>query len=467
MENILVKSVRGDWIRLRTLIFLRWLAIFGQSLAVIYSYFVLKLQFQVGVCLFLVVLAAIINIAITVVYPKSKRLSERENFFILLSDLIQLSSILFFTGGLTNPFAMLILAPVTISATVLGLWSTIFLGSAAVFLISVLSLFYVPLIKFDGEILQPPYLLLIGNWIALMITMFFLAGYSRRVTMETLSMGQALQAMQMALAREQKLTALGGVVAATAHELGTPLATIKLASTELKNGFSTLQELNDDLDLISSQADRCRDILRDMGRRGKDDKYLHVAPLIALVEEAAEPHADRGKKIIYCLNGNIGHSIDDFQVLSQPNVYRRAELIHGLRNLIQNAVDFSSSTVWVNMSWDEKRIIFGIADDGLGFPSNLIDRIGDPFLTSRFRDNVNHIKKPEYEGMGLGFFIAKTLLEHLGASVEFYNGNKFANHHVFEKAVGANVNVIFSREMIQVADEKIMDSYGANPVNQV
>lgn len=467
MKNISFKSTRGDWIRLRTLIYLRWLAILGQTLAVAFSYLVLGLKFKFEFCLILIIISAIINITITIIYPKSKRLSERDNFLMLLYDLVQLSLMLFFTGGLTNPFSVLILAPVTISATVLALWSTIFLGSTAAILISLLSIFYIPLITFEGEILELPTLLLIGTWMALTITVFFLAGYSRRVTMETLSMGQALQAMQMALAREQKLTALGGVVAATAHELGTPLATIKLASTELKNGFSNMQELNDDLELISSQADRCRDILRDMGRRGKDDKYLHVAPLLAILEEAAEPHSDRGKNITYTMNGEVGFSIDDFNKADQPILSRRAELIHGLRNLIQNAVDFSYSAVWINMSWDGEKIIISISDDGKGFPLKLIDRIGDPFLTSRSKDKIGDVNMPEYEGMGLGLFIAKTLLEHLGAEVKCQNGTIFTKENFSKNLIGANVEVIFPRSTIEANEQKIKESLGENILNKI
>jgi two-component system sensor histidine kinase RegB len=199
--------------------------------------------------------------------------------------------------GLNNPFALLILAPVTISATALTMRSTTILGVLAIVLISLLAYFHVPLTLASGEVLQLPDLFILGFWIAIAIGIIFLSAYARRITSESHSMSQALLATQMALAREQKLTDLGGVVAAAAHELGTPLATIKLVSTELAEELEGQPQLAEDAKLISSQADRCRDILRSMGRAGKDDLHMRSAPLGAVVREAAEPHANRGVEI--------------------------------------------------------------------------------------------------------------------------------------------------------------------------
>ena len=311
IERSFTKSTRGDWIRLITLTHLRWLAVFGQLLAVLVGYHILNLDFGLFICLGLIFLSSALNLITTIYFPKTKRLSEYQNMLVLLYDLLQLGFMLFFTGGLTNPFSVLILAPVIISATVLNLKFTVLLGISAGIIITFLSGFYIPLKYQSGVVLEPPYLLLIGNWLALSIAILFIAVYSRRVATETFSMSQAFQAMQMALEREQRLNSLGGIVAAAAHELGTPLATIKLASTELQHGFSDMKELNQDLDLISKQVDRCKDILSNIGRRGKEDIFLRNMPIMIILQEAVEHYLDENKRVIFSLNDKVGKDLDD------------------------------------------------------------------------------------------------------------------------------------------------------------
>jgi two-component system sensor histidine kinase RegB len=268
-----------------------------------------------------------------------------------------------------------------------------------------------------------------------MISIVFLGSYARQITGEMHNMADALLATQMALAREQKLTDLGGVVAAAAHELGTPLATIKLVSSELSDELDDRADLKEDVDLINKQADRCRDILRSMGRAGKDDLHMRFAPLEAVLREAAEPHMSRGKEIDYFVSDEIDHP------KRQPVITRNPEAIHGLRNLIQNAVDFAESLVEVESSWNEKSITIRIADDGPGFPQNVIGRIGDPFMRRRASEQGRTTNRPGYEGMGLGLFIAKTLLERSGARLTFSNGGV--------EMSGAIVIVEWPREMIE------------------
>jgi two-component system sensor histidine kinase RegB len=253
-----------------------------------------------------------------------------------------------------------------------------------------------------------------GFWLSIVIGILFLGIYSRRVATEMRAMSRALLATQMALAREQKLTDLGGVVAAAAHELGTPLATIKLVSAELMHELADRPDLLDDARLIRDQADRCRDILRDMGRAGKDDLHLRQAPLSAALREAAEPHMSRGKQVEFSF-GPVEGSPD-----RQPTILRRPEIIHGLRNLVQNAVDFARTTVWIEGEWTDRTLTVRIVDDGEGFPPNSIGRIGDPFVRFR-RSEPQASARPGYDGMGLGLFIAKTLLERSGAELTFAN----------------------------------------------
>ena len=275
-----------------------------------------------------------------------------------------------------------------------------------------------------------------------MIAICFIGAYSRRVSSEMHSMSDALSATQMALSREQKLTDLGGVVAAAAHELGTPLATIKLASSELIEELED-KELREDAVLIRQQADRCRDILRDMGRAGKEDLHLKQAPLMTVVQEAAEPHVNRGKIIHYTHDPNAGTEID------QPSILRKPEIIHGLRNLIQNAVDFSRENVWIETHWTDQFISLRILDDGQGFPPHLLGRIGDPFVKKRKARDGDGQQRPEYEGMGLGLFIAKTLLERSGAELAFDNGSDpYRPNSDRDSGVGAIVEVIWERDSI-------------------
>lgn len=405
---------RSHWIRLRTLIVLRWVAIIGQATAIIAAQTQYNLQLSVLPCYFAIGVSALANLVALIVFPENKRLSEFQNFLMVLFDLLQLCFLLYMTGGLNNPFALLVLGPVTISATVMGLRSTLIIGASAIFLVSLLVPLHIPLETAEGTILRMPSLFVFGHWCALVIAILFIGAYSYRISAEIRSMSDALAATQFALSREQKLTDLGGVVAAAAHELGTPLATIKLTSSELIEELDELPELQEDARLIREQADRCRDILRSMGRTGNDDLHLRQTPLSALMHEAAEPHFDRGKDILFS-----EHPADE-DALHQPSILRKPEIIHGLRNLVQNAVDFAQTTVWIELHWSADHITVRICDDGNGFPGHLLGRLGDPFMRRRSTQS-DRSKRPGYEGMGLGLFIAKTLLERTGARLEFAN----------------------------------------------
>ncbi|WP_300033072.1 sensor histidine kinase RegB [uncultured Roseobacter sp.] len=430
---------RANWIRLRTMILLRWFAIAGQLTAITVAQNVYGLQLNLGLCYMVIGTSVIANLVAMFVFPENKRLTETENMLMVLFDLLQLSILLFLTGGLHNPFALLVLGPVTVSAAVLGFRSTVLLGATAIFAVSLLSVFHFPLRTHQGFILEIPDVFVFGNWTALIIAIVFISAYSMRVTSEIHSMSDALSATQMALSREQKLTDLGGVVAAAAHELGTPLATIKLASGELRDELSDRPDLQEDAALIREQADRCRDILRDMGRAGKDDLHLRQAPLMAVLEEAAEPHADRGKRVHFEVAG---------VATEQPSILRKPEIIHGVRNLIQNAVDFAHSEVWIEARWTDDLIALRIIDNGPGFPAQLIGRIGDPYMRQR-RTGSDRKVRPEYEGMGLGLFIAKTLLERSGAELSFANGRDPSSSAArTADSIGAVVEVSWRRKLI-------------------
>ena len=452
--DLLNTSARSSWVRLRTLAMSRWLAIFGQAAAVMVATRYFEIDLRLGLCFLAIGVSAAFNIILTVIFPANNRLSERNAMLTLLFDLCQLAALLALSGGLSNPFVILMLAPVTISATALTLRATALLGLVFVLLVTTLMWAFIPLTTVSGQLIQLPSILIAGTWAALVISAVFLAVYARRITVETFTMSEALSATQMALDREQKLTALGSVVAAAAHELGTPLATIKLAAAELADELSDRPELMEDARLISAQADRCKEILKDMGRSGHDDMHMHYAPVSAVIDEAALPHLDRGKTIIIRINGKlINESVAD-----QPEIRRHAEIIYGMRNLIQNAVDFATQYVWIDIDWDDTNMRIHVGDDGRGYPGDLIEKIGDPFVRTRWETRSDQSQRPGYEGMGLGLFIAKTLLERTGAHLTFANGIK-ARKRVgvpplaipeLMRPSGAIVEVVWSRSDIEL-----------------
>ena len=444
------ESARSHWVRLRTLIVLRWVAVAGQLTAIEIARHYYGIQLPVGLCYLAIGTAIVANLFAVLVYPENKRLSETETLLTLLFDISQLSFLLYLTGGLNNPFALMVLTPVTIAATALRLRSALIIGAAAVVLITVISFYFVPLRTVEGLALRMPDLFRFGFWVAIVTGVGFLTLYARRVSTEIHSMSDALLATQLALAREQKLTDLGGVVAAAAHELGTPLATIKLVSAELLEELDDRPQLQEDAALIRDQADRCRDILRSMGRAGKDDLHMRRAPLDSVIREAAEPHRERGKDIRFDVAPGPGGD------LAQPSILRRPEVIHGLRNLVQNAVDFAETTVRVEARWTPASISIRIVDDGPGYPSHLLGRIGDPFMRAR-RSAADRARRPEYEGMGLGLFIAKTLLERSGAQLTFANGADLPGADEPAGRRGAVVEAVWPRPKIAGEEDGAAD----------
>jgi len=416
LPDVLGTARPRDWVPLRTLTVLRWVAVAGQVAALVVATQLLGLDIATGAASLAIGASVLINLVAALTAPRTRRLTEREATLFLTFDILQLGLLLALTGGLNNPFAVLLLAPVTIAASILHPRSTFVLGVLTLTVITAIGPWHVPVLTADGP-LRTPHLFLWGFWVALAIGVAFLGIYARQVTAEMTAMSEALTATQLALDRAQRLSDLDGVVAAAAHELGTPLATIKLVSSEMIEALEDhpgLVELREDAELLHAQADRCRDILRAMGRAGQRDSYLDRAPFEAVLREAAEPHMDRGKAVaITVAEGR------------QPEILRRPEVVHGLRNLVQNAVDFARARVEIRLDWTSERLSVRIRDDGPGFAPALLDRIGDPFMrgrpTPRPPDPEGSAERPGYEGMGLGLFIAKSLLERTGARLTFAN----------------------------------------------
>ncbi len=453
---LLIDAAQVNAVRLRTFVVLRWIAALGQIAAVVVAVVYFELDLDLGLCFMAVGTLIIANLVAMIAYPENKRLSEKEATAMLLFDIMQLAFLIYLTGGLHNPFALLMLAPVTIAASLLNLRATIIVGLIAVSLISLVAYFHVPLHTKQGTKVEMPPIFVFGFWISIIIGAAFLGFYAHRVTEEVRAMSHALLATQMALDRQQKLTDLGGVVAAAAHELGTPLTTIKLVSTELLEDLRDHPDLAADIQLIRDQTDRCRDILRSMGEVGKEDLLLRYAPLSALLEEAAKPHMNRGKTIHFEIHPDPNAS------RSEPEMRRAPEIIHGLRTLIQNAVDFARANVWIEARWTKDRITVRITDDGEGFPPHLLGRIGEPFLRHR-KSAVERALRPGYEGMGLGLFIAKTLLERSGAELSFANcSDPFLRANERPEKCGSVVVVTWPYDEIAVDEHVYRQALGEN-----
>ncbi|MDF1736449.1 MAG: ActS/PrrB/RegB family redox-sensitive histidine kinase [Minwuia sp.] len=387
-------------VRLQTLVLIRWIAVGGQSFSVLLIRFGLDFEFPFLPCLLAILASGVLNIVLAVQYPATARLSDRGAALFLAYDLLQLAALLYMTGGLTNPFVILVLVPVTISATILSVLSTAALGLLALVFTSLLAFWYLPL-PWASAGLEFPALYVGAIWVALALGITFMATYAGRLAFETKRMSDALRATQLALSREQQLSAVGGIAAAAAHELGTPLGTIHLVARELQRDLATDSPLTEDIDLLVSQTERCRDILAELSRRpGDGDDTFRKTTIVGLVEAAVEPYGTGAVSIV--IEPQTGHP---------PEVPRSPEVLHGLANLTENAVDFSRRQVRVQIYWDTPEITILLEDDGPGFPQDVLKTLGEPYTTTRRQRG----------GMGLGVFIATTLLGHTGATVDFSN----------------------------------------------
>ncbi|MEM8784336.1 MAG: ActS/PrrB/RegB family redox-sensitive histidine kinase [Pseudomonadota bacterium] len=431
-----VASVHPGSMRLRTLILLRWLAINGQTAAIVFVHFQMGFDLPLWPCLGVIGASVWLNLILSSRFPQSKRLSETESALYLAFDIVQLSLLLMFTGGLQNPFALLLLAPVTIAASTLHLRTALMLLGLAFACGTGLALWYWPLPWSPGEALILPQLYILGLWAALVLGLSFMMFYAARIANEARRLSEALTQGRLSLAREQKLSALGGLAAAAAHELGTPLASIYLVAREMQKEVPEGDPLREDVDILMGEAKRCREILGRLSRAPDEtDGYFAKTRLGDLLEELAAKNRT-GEKAVHVHAQAASSAVDT----AEPIVDRSPELLQGLGNLLHNAVDFARSRVDVQASWTGDGVSVEISDDGPGFRSDLLDRLGEPYVTSRPR-GVDAPREDETGGMGLGFFIAKTMLEHTGAVLSF--GNKKG------KATGAVVRIVWRRSHME------------------
>jgi two-component system, sensor histidine kinase RegB len=393
-------------VRLDTLLRLRWLAIIGQTIAVLVVYYVVEFQLPIWACLTVIALSAWLNIALRVRFSLTQRLEPTRAAWLLAFDIAELAVLLFLTGGLENPFAFLFLSPVLLSATALPPRITVILGAFAVLCATVLVFIHYPLPWDQDDPLELPWIYLLGVWFSILLAIGFIGVYAWQITEEGRQISEALAATELVLAREQHLTQLDGLAAAAAHELGTPLATIAVIARELERSIEANSPHADDVRLLREQAQRCRDILTKLTQLSTGEPFDRL-PLAALIEEVVAPHRNFGIDI------NVTFS----QSAGAPMGARNPAVLYGLGNILENAVDFAQARVEVRADWSEDDIAVTISDDGPGFAPEIMDRIGEPYVRSSKRRRMNG----ETTGLGLGFFIAKTLLERSGATVEFEN----------------------------------------------
>jgi len=396
-------------VRLDTLIRLRWLSVIGQSVAVLVVYLGLEFDLPIWGCLSVIALSAWLNVALRVRFSAARRLEPSRAAWLLAFDIAELGALMFLTGGLENPFSFFFLGPVLLSATALPARMTVMLGAFAIFCATLLVFFHFPL-PWSNDLPPPvlPNTYILAVWLSILLAIFFIGIYAWQITEESRQLVNAMAATELVLAREQHLTQLDGLAAAAAHALGTPLSTISVIAKELERELDPASPHADDIRLLREQAQRCRDILGKLNELPAEREHYDRLPLSGLLEEVAAPHRDFGIAIDVTLPAGP----------DQPSGTRNPAILYGLGNLVENAVDFARERVEIAALWDNKDITVVISDDGPGFAPEVISRIGEPYVRSRRR---RRMYASDETGLGLGFFIAKTLLERSGARLTFVN----------------------------------------------
>lgn len=396
--------------RLRTLTLIRWIAIVGQAFTISFVHFSLEFRLPLLPLLAAVGLSALINLVLAVGFPATTRLTERSVALLLGYDVLQLAFLLGLTGGLQNPFSILLIVPVTLSATTLSLRTTVLLCGVVITVVTLLAGWPSDL-PWRGDGFALPTLYVVALWFAVVLSTALIAGYAWRVADEARRLSDALAATQMALAREQRLSALGGLAAAAAHDLGSPLATIAVTARELANSVPANSPLAEDVAELVSQSQRCREILKSLEHRPESDEHrpftrVPLSHLLATIAEAC---------------GRPGMTID-VQVERvgpegmEPRLTPTPELRHALANLIDNAIKFARKEVRIVVDPAPDTVEVRVEDDGPGFSPEVLELLGEPYISTRHASG----------GLGLGVFIAETLLARTGATLQFGNRSKGA-----------------------------------------
>ena len=399
-------------VRLDTLVRLRWLAVLGQFGAVLVVHFGLEFEVPIWACLAVIALSALLNVALRIGFRETQWLEPDRAAWLLGFDIAELAALLYLTGGLENPFAFLLLGPVLISATALPPRMTLLIGTFAMVCATVLVFVHYDLPWDAEDPLQLPEIYMVGVWLSILLAIGYIGVYTWQIAEEARQLSDALAATELVLAREQHLSQLDGLAAAAAHELGTPLSTITVVAREIERALDPKSPHAEDVKLLREQAQRCREILAKITELPTGEPFDRT-PLSALIEEAVAPHRNFGISIGVTLPPDRS---------SEPAGARNPAIRYGLGNLIENAVDFAHRRVEIFAQWTDEEVSITISDDGPGFAPEVVDRLGAPYVTHRRPGS----RGPEGDedavfGLGLGFFIAKTLLERSGAKLSLTN----------------------------------------------
>ena len=387
-----------------TLTILRYIAIFGQFIAINIVFFYLDLKFPIKESYIIIFIGLVTNFFLQFKI-KVNQLKDTYASLFLLYDLFQLSALLYLTGGILNPFSILMIIPTIVSSTFLSMGTTIILGVISSLLLFLLSYTHYPLPGLESNIFDVPNFYKQGILISILIGLIFLSYFGIRFSGETKKRSEALNKLQEVISKEYELESLGGQAAAAAHSLGTPLATITVVAKELKKEIGNDKELSKDIDLLISQTKRCSEILKQISKKQiEEDIFLSSIKFEDLLEEIINSFKETSSKEI-----NLFTEKDQNKIAIQ----RTPEIIYGLRNFIGNAVKFSKSEVKINLLSNQKIIEIKINDDGPGIPEDIIEKIGEPYIKSKSKEVISN------SGLGLGTFLGKTLLERQNAKLSF------------------------------------------------
>ncbi len=399
----------------KTLVILRWIAITGQLTAINLVYFYLKLDFSVVIAHVILFFGFLTNFYLHF-GVRSLVLKDFYASIFLFYDLVQLTALLYLTGGISNPFSILMIIPTIVSSTFLSMGTTIILGILTIIFLFLLTIFHYPLPGIHDHSITFPKLYLTGYFLAIIVGLVFLSYFGIRFSGESKRRSDAINKVQQVIAKEYELESLGGQAAAAAHSLGTPLATINVVASELKKELGEKNEHIKDIDLLISQTKRCGEILKQISKKKiKDDEFFSKTTIEDLLNEIIESFKETSSKQLIL---NLDDNKKNFEFL------RSAELIYGLRNFIGNAVKFSKTTVEIKVKSNDKELEVSINDDGPGFPEDIKESLGEPYIKSKSNEvNLN-------SGTGLGTFLGKTLLERKSARLSFLKSNKLGGASV-------------------------------------
>ena len=388
----------------RTLVILRWIAIIGQYLTISIVYFVLKFELPFFYCSTIILIGILTNFYLQFQFKKNQ-LNNFTSTFFLFYDLIQLSLLLYLTGGVTNPFTILLIVPAIVSSTFLTLRSTINLSFITIIILILLTINHLPL-PHSGELhFHVPDIYLYAVPIAIIIGLTFLTYFGVRFGIESRKRTEALNKLELILAKEHELESIGLQAAAAAHSLGTPLSTITVIARELEKEIGNNPKYSKDIDLLLSETKRCSDILKDLSKdQLEEDSFLSDIKIEELLSAIVRSFTEISEKKISLL-------VEQNKL--NPQIERTLEITYGLRNFIGNAVKYSNSSVDVILESNNKITEVKVCDDGPGFSEDILNVLGEPYIRSK-----NKIISSK-SGLGLGTFIGKTLLERMKANVSF------------------------------------------------